>query len=62
MQSEALLYLSEGYIFGNNGKGYERINIACPTQVLQDGLVRLLQAIKQYKIKKQIVVIDGTRK
>lgn len=35
------LYLDEGYLFGQEGEGFERINIACPTLVLLDALERL---------------------
>ncbi|MFP3490495.1 cystathionine beta-lyase, partial [Staphylococcus sp. SIMBA_130] len=35
VQGEAKLALDEGYIFGESGKGFERINIACPRSVLQ---------------------------
>jgi len=46
VQGEARLALDEGYIFGESGKGFERINIACPRSVLQEGLERLEKAIK----------------
>ena len=46
VQGEARLALDEGYIFGEGGKGFERINIACPQSVLQEGLERLEKAIK----------------
>ncbi len=46
VQDEARLALDEGYIFGESGKGFERINIACPRLVLQEGLERLEKAIK----------------
>ncbi|MYL64195.1 putative C-S lyase [Bacillus hwajinpoensis] len=46
VQDEARLALDEGYIFGESGKGFERINIACPRSVLQEGLERLEKAIK----------------
>lgn len=35
------LYLDEGYLFGQEGEGFERINIACPTSILLDALERL---------------------
>jgi cysteine-S-conjugate beta-lyase len=46
VQGEARLALDEGYIFGEGGKGFERINIACPRSVLQEGLERLEKAFK----------------
>lgn len=35
------LYLDEGYIFGQGGRGFERINLACPRKVLLAALERL---------------------
>ena len=34
----------EGYVFGEPGEGFERINFACPTQVLEDALNRMYDA------------------
>lgn len=36
----------EGYIFGKEGEGFTRINIACPRTLLEEGLKRFAQAIK----------------
>lgn len=36
----------EGYIFGEAGKGFERMNIACPRSVLEKALIKMEQAIK----------------
>lgn len=44
MQSKHV-YLDEGYVFGEQGKGFERFNIACPTQVLIDVLNRVKTAL-----------------
>lgn len=41
MTKEAKLYLDEGYIFGEEGSGFERFNLACPTKVIEDALERL---------------------
>ncbi len=41
MINECSLFFDEGYIFGKGGKGFERINIACPTHKLVEGLERL---------------------
>ena len=49
MHKDALLFLDEGYIFGPEGDGYERINLACPTKVLMDGLERLVRALRSKK-------------
>lgn len=37
----ANLYLDEGYLFGQEGEGFERVNIACPTKILLEALERL---------------------
>ena len=47
MQTEAQFFLDEGYIFGDEGQGFERINLACPTKVLKEALDRLLEAVKR---------------
>jgi cystathionine beta-lyase len=45
MRKEAGVYLDEGYIFGPEGEGFERINLACPRAVLAEGLDRIRKAI-----------------
>jgi aminotransferase/cystathionine beta-lyase len=47
MHMEALLFFDEGYVFGKEGSGFERMNIACPTKMMMDGLERLTKAIKK---------------
>jgi len=42
---QAGVYLDEGFIFGPQGEGFERINIACPRQVLAEALDRIKNAI-----------------
>jgi len=42
------LFLSEGAEYGQVGKQFLRINIACPRSVLKDGLSRLEKSIKDY--------------
>lgn len=46
MQQKAEWFLDEGYVFGKEGRGFERLNLACPTSVLQDALERLKRALK----------------
>jgi len=46
MHEEAVLFFDEGYLFGEEGNGYERMNIACPTKVMMDGLIRLKETLK----------------
>ncbi|MGE5613107.1 MAG: MalY/PatB family protein [Bacillota bacterium] len=43
---KAGLWLSRGTIFGKGGKGFQRINIACPRSILEEGLHRLEKAFK----------------
>lgn len=49
MQKKALWFCDEGYIFGEGGAGFERLNLACPRWVLKDALVRLEKAIEELK-------------
>lgn len=46
MQKTGKIALDEGYIFGEEGKGFERINIACPRSLLSEGLERIEKAIR----------------
>ena len=41
MKEEALLFADEGYIFGSEGAGWERLVLACPRRHLQAALERL---------------------
>lgn len=43
------LYFDEGYIFGEEGNCFERLNIACPKQQLLHGLERLKKAVDSLK-------------
>lgn len=43
------LYLDEGHIFGEGGRGFERINLACSRQVLLAALDRLKAVYDQLK-------------
>jgi aminotransferase/cystathionine beta-lyase len=45
MHKDAELFFDEGYIFGEEGSGFERWNIACPTSYIMDGLERLKETI-----------------
>ncbi len=45
MLDEARVFLDEGYIFGPEGEGFERINIACPRSILAEALERIKAAI-----------------
>lgn len=43
---KAKLWLDSGRIFGTAGKGFQRINVACPRKVLTEALTRLELAVK----------------
>ena len=49
MQKKAKVALDEGYIFGDAGRGFERINIATPRSVVEDCMNRILKAFKEEK-------------
>lgn len=42
---KAKLWLDSGRIFGTAGKGFQRINVACPRKTLEEALTRLEQAV-----------------
>lgn len=44
---EARVFLEEGFIFGPQGDGFARINIACPRRVLAEALERIKAAIRR---------------
>lgn len=46
MLNKARLWLDEGYIFGKDGEGFERFNLACPRSVLADALERVKRAVR----------------
>jgi cystathionine beta-lyase len=46
MLREARVYLDEGYIFGEGGEGFERINLACPRSILAEAVIRIANAVK----------------
>ena len=47
MHLEAEFFTDEGYIFGEEGNGFERVNLAAPTHVIEKALVRLEKALKK---------------
>lgn len=47
MHEEAFFFTDEGYIFGEEGDGYERINLAVPTEQLKIALNYLDNALKK---------------
>ena len=48
MVNKAKLWVSNGDSFGNNGKGFQRINIALPKKQLKVALENLEKAFKEY--------------
>ncbi|KAB1439402.1 MalY/PatB family protein [Candidatus Galacturonibacter soehngenii] len=47
---KAKLWLDHGTMFGEEGKGFQRINIACPRSVLEEAMNRIKFAFKPNKI------------
>jgi cystathionine beta-lyase len=48
--NKAKLWLDDGYIFGESGEGFERINIACPRIILTEALRRLESAVRDLNL------------
>jgi cysteine-S-conjugate beta-lyase len=44
LHRDAQVFFDEGYVFGEEGAGFERMNLACPTRILLDALERLARA------------------
>jgi cystathionine beta-lyase len=42
---QARVYLDDGYLFGDEGDGFQRMNIACPRSILATALDRIREAI-----------------
>ncbi|MDK2808548.1 MAG: cysteine-S-conjugate beta-lyase [Clostridiales bacterium] len=45
MTKEADLFFDEGYIFGDGGSGFERMNLACPRHIISAALERLYASL-----------------
>jgi cystathionine beta-lyase len=52
MLEQARVYLDEGYIFGAEGEGFERINIACPRSLLEEALGRMRDVLESHRAAK----------
>ena len=48
MQKDARLFLDEGYVFGEDGSGFERMNLACPKSVVEAAMARLTAALEKH--------------
>jgi len=46
MNKKAKIFFSEGYTFGKDGDGFERVNLAVPTEYLEKMLERLYEVLK----------------
>ena len=46
MNKKAKIFFSEGYTFGKDGDGFERLNLAVPTEYLEKMLERLYEVLK----------------
>jgi cystathionine beta-lyase len=46
MLDEARVYLEEGYVFGSEGEGFVRMNIACPRSILAEALDRIRRVVE----------------
>ena len=47
MQEKAKIGLEDGFIFGEAGSGFVRMNIACPRPILEEALRRIKAAINE---------------
>lgn len=45
MKEKARVWLSDGYMFGEGGSGFQRVNIACPRPLLEKALKRIEAAV-----------------
>jgi cystathionine beta-lyase len=46
LMNEAKVWLDEGEMFGPEGEGFERFNIACPRPLLKEALERIYRAVQ----------------
>lgn len=49
LRDKAEIFFDEGGIFGEEGRGFERMNIACPTAIMMEALKRLETAIRSVR-------------
>ncbi|HEX7056916.1 MAG TPA: MalY/PatB family protein [Bacilli bacterium] len=49
MYKSAKVAFNEGSIFGKEGRGFLRANIACPRSVMQEGIRRFAAAVRKFK-------------
>lgn len=55
IEKEAKLALDHGYWFGKGAgeENFERINVACPRYLLEEGMKRLAEAVKHYRKERE---------
>ncbi|MEW6186923.1 MAG: MalY/PatB family protein [Thermodesulfobacteriota bacterium] len=46
MRTKARVGLDDGFLFGKAGSGFQRMNIACPRSILEEGLERIKKAVE----------------
>ena len=46
---DAKVAMNDGASFGENGKGFARMNIACPRYMVEDAMARIEKAVKNLK-------------
>ena len=49
MQEKCKIALDDGFWFGENGIGFERMNIACPRYMVKEGMNRIEKAVKEWR-------------
>lgn len=47
LQEKAKVFLNQGYVFGDEGKGFVRINFGCPRSILETALKRIATAVRE---------------
>jgi cystathionine beta-lyase len=45
LRKKAKVGLDDGYVFGKSGRGFARLNFACPRATLEEGLRRIEKAV-----------------
>lgn len=56
LQEEGKVALSNGLGFGEDGTGFQRMNIACPRYILEDGVNRIKKAVDSIKTVEMIKI------
>lgn len=51
LMKEAHVFFDDGYYFGDEGAGFERVNIACPTEAVKLAMDRLYNWISSLELK-----------